>query len=226
MTYPGIGQVTWHTLTGAQAHFASGSGGVRRYAAGFSPIIAFSDPQQPDFDSLAAVCEPGEHFYVDGWSGPVPEGWKLDAQKAMYRMVWEGAMPDRDEAPDAVRLDASHTAQALELVGLTKPGPFGPRTLELGEYFGFFDGDRLVAMAGERMNAPPLREISGVCTHPDHQGKGLARKLMVKLIRRQMARGEAPFLHVMTDNTGAQGLYERMGFRIHDEAVVRVLSRC
>jgi len=64
-----------------------------------------------------------------------------------------------------------------------------------------------------------------VCTHPDAQGRGLARRLMAKLIRRQMQRGETPFLHVMRDNARARALYERMGFRVYRESVVRVLSR-
>ena len=80
-------------------------------------------------------------------------------------------------------------------------------------------------MAGERMHAGTLREISGVCTHPDFQGRGLARQLMLKLIRRQMLRGETPFLHVMSANTGARGLYARMGFREHNETVIRVVSQ-
>ncbi len=142
-------------------------------------------------------------------------------------MVWDQRPPvDQtvDEAPDSVRLSAQHVPQALELVGLTSPGPFGPRTIELGEYFGYFDGPRLIAMAGERMAAGTLREISGVCTHPAFQGRGLARRLTGKLIRRQMQRGETPFLHVMTTNTVARALYERMGFRSHREMVLRVLS--
>ncbi|MCY1382404.1 FR47-like protein [compost metagenome] len=80
-------------------------------------------------------------------------------------------------------------------------------------------------MAGERSFAETLREVSGVCTHPDFQGRGLARRLMLKLIARQLARGETPFLHVMSANTGALGLYQRMGFRTHREVVVRVIAR-
>jgi predicted GNAT family acetyltransferase len=98
--------------------------------------------------------------------------------------------------------------------------------MELGEYFGCFEGDRLVAMAGERMAAGTLREISGVCTHPDVQGRGYARHLMIKLVRRQMQRDETPFLHVMRDNAGARRLYARMGFRDYRESVVRVVSPC
>jgi predicted GNAT family acetyltransferase len=82
-----------------------------------------------------------------------------------------------------------------------------------------------VAMAGERMAAAGLREISGVCTHPDFQGRGFARRLMKKLVRRQLLRGETPFLHVMRSNTGAHELYLRMGFRDYCESVVRVVAR-
>lgn len=81
-------------------------------------------------------------------------------------------------------------------------------------------------MAGERMNVGSLREVSGVCTHPDFQGRGLARRLMLKLVRRQMMRSETPFLHVMHDNAHAHRLYGRMGFRDRQEMAVRVISRC
>jgi predicted GNAT family acetyltransferase len=108
---------------------------------------------------------------------------------------------------------------------LTRPGPFGPRTPELGQYLGVYEGDRLIAMAGERLQAGPVREISGVCTDPAFQGRGLARELVNELVRRQAARGQVPVLHVMSANTGARGLYRRMGFREHREAVVRVVTR-
>jgi GNAT superfamily N-acetyltransferase len=218
--------ITWHTLSGPHARFATGTDDARRYAAGFSPIVGFADTERPNFDGLAPYCKPGEHFYCDGWSGAASAGWRIDAENTMFKMFWEVAMPATDEAPEAVRLGPEHAPQAMELAALTRPGPFGLRTIELGEYFGCFEGERLVAMAGERMFAGRLREISGVCTHPDLQGRGYARRLMVKLIRRQMQRDETPFLHVMRDNSSAHRLYERMGFRNYRESVVRVVSPC
>jgi GNAT superfamily N-acetyltransferase len=221
-----LDNICWHALSGPQARFAAGRAAARRYAAGFSPIVAFADPKRPAFGDLAPYCETGEHFYCDGWSGRAPAGWQVDAESTMFKMVWDGAAPADDDELDALPLGAAHAAQALELATLTRPGPFGPRTIELGDYFGCFEGNRLIAMAGERMHAGTLREISGVCTHPDARGRGLARRLMLKLIRREVSRGERPFLHVMRENAGARGLYERMGFRVHGEAVVRVVSRC
>ena len=219
-----LGRITWHTLSGGQAHFAAGTATARRYASGFSPILGFADPQQPDLDALRPFCAPGEHFYTDGWSGPVPAGWLLEAESTMFKMVWEGGTPAPDDESFARPLGAADVDAAVALATLTKPGPFGPRTIELGEYLGVFDGGRLLAMAGERMVAPPLHEISGVCTHPDAQGRGHARRLMLALVRHQLARGEIPFLHVMRDNAGARGLYERMGFRAWAESVVRVVA--
>lgn len=220
-----LDNITWHTLSGPHAKYATGTDDARRYAQGFSPIVGFADAEHPDFAALARYCEPGEHFYCDGWSGAAPAGWHVDAESTMFKMLWDAAIPATDEAPEAVMLGPEHASQALELATLTRPGPFGPKTIELGEYFGCFEDQRLVAMAGERMYAGTLREISGVCTHPGFQGRGLARRLMAKLIRRQMLRNETPFLHVMRDNSSAHRLYERMGFRVYRETVVRVVSR-
>ena len=221
-----LDNIAWHTLVGPHAKYAAGTEDARRYASGFSPIVGFADTERPNLDALARVCAPGEHLYCADWSGPAPGGWNIDADSTLFQMVWEGAMPATDECPEAVRLGPEHASQALALADLTRPGPFGPRTIELGEYFGCFEGSRLVAMAGERMHAGTLREISGVCAHPEFQGRGLARRLMVKLIRRQMQRNETPFLHVMRDNGNAHRLYERMGFRIYRESVIRVISPC
>jgi len=219
-----LDNIAWHTLSGPHAHFSAGTERARRYAQGFSPIVGFVDQDRPDFDALRDFCADGEHFYCDGWSGPAPSGWQIEAETTMVKMVWDAPMPAADHAPEAIRLDASHAQRALDLATLTRPGPFGLRTIELGEYFGLFEGERLIAMAGERMCAGTLREISGVCTQPDCQGRGLARRLIDKLVRRQMQRGETPFLHVMSANTGARGLYERMGFRTYREVVVRVVA--
>jgi ribosomal protein S18 acetylase RimI-like enzyme len=219
-----LDNIAWHTLSGPQAGYSVGTSEARRYAPGFSPIVGFSDNENPDFDALLPFCSPGESFYCDGWSTPVRSGWRIDTESTMYKMVLDADLPAIDGAPEAVRLGAEHAAQALALAQLTKPGPFGLRTIELGEYFGLFEGERLIAMAGERMFAGGFREISGVCTDPDFQGQGLARRLMIKLIRRQMARDETPFLHVMRGNSGALRVYQRMGFTIYRESVVRVVS--
>jgi predicted GNAT family acetyltransferase len=77
------------------------------------------------------------------------------------------------------------------------------------------DGGRLLAMAGERLQLAGMAEVSGVCTHPDARGRGLAKLLSRHVASRIVRRGEVPFLHAYADNTGAIGLYERLGFRLN-----------
>jgi GNAT superfamily N-acetyltransferase len=221
-----LDNIIWSTLTGPHAVYASGEKGARRYAAGFSPIIGFANPARPDFTALEACCELDEQLYCAQWKGPAPTGWNIHDEKSLFRMVWEGAIPETDEFPDAIKLGPQHASQALELAQLTNPGPFGLRTIELGEYFGWFEEGQLTAMVGERMYAGTLREVSGLCTHPDFCGRGLASRLILKLIRHQMQRGETPFLHVMGDNPTAYRLYQKIGFRNYCETTARVISRC
>lgn len=221
-----LDDIIWRSLSGDQARFSTGTAVARRYAAGLSPIAAFADRVNPAVEALTPFCAPGEHLYCEGWPGPCPDGWRVEEESTMFRMVWEGAVPlEPGPVPPFSPLRSEHGQQAFELAQLTRPGPFGPRTIELGDYFGVFDGARLVSMAGERFASGRYREISGICTHPEYQGRGYARRLAELLIRRQSGRGEIPFLHVMRENTRARGLYERMGFRVYSEPPVRVIMR-
>jgi predicted GNAT family acetyltransferase len=131
-------------------------------------------------------------------------------------MVYEGSsvqQPESPSEPEIIELGAADAPEMLELTGLTKPGPFSKRTHELGTYLGTRRDGKLVAMAGERLKVPGYTEVSAVCTHPEHTGRGYARILMTEVMRRILERGETPFLHVREDNVRAIQLYEWMGFR-------------
>lgn len=223
-----LDHIVWRSLSGAHRHLSVGTDEVRRYAPGFSPIVGFNPNVVADLDALANFCEPGESFYTDNWTGPLPANWRLELESTMLKMVWKGnidsVMAHEPNQP-VVPLEAKHAEAAVDLAKLTNPGPFGLRTSELGEYFGVFDGPRLIAMAGERFHAPPYREISGVCTHPDYQGNGLGKTLIRHVLRRQSDRGDQPFLHVMSANELARALYRRLGFHDYLETVVRVVTK-
>ncbi len=105
----------------------------------------------------------------------------------------------------------------LALVELTQPGPFRPRTIELGHYFGIFEDGALVAMAGERLQTPEFTEVSAVCTHPSARGRGLAAALSHRVATGILARGQTPILHVALTNVGARRVYERLGFVVRRE---------
>jgi GNAT superfamily N-acetyltransferase len=220
-----LDNIVWHTLLGPHARYTIGTDEARRYERGFPPFVGFSDIDNPNFRALAPYVESGEHLYCDGWAGDAPVGWRIEAESTLCKMIWSAATPVADTTREAIQLGPQHASAALELTTLVPPGPFGSRTLELGDYFGVFEGTRLVAMAGGRLCAGKFREISGVCTHPDFQGRGLAKTLVLKLIRRQLQRNEIPFLRVMQENTRVHSFYQRMGFCDYRESVARVFSR-
>lgn len=220
-----LDNIFWSCLSGPHEHLSEGDARARRYARGFPAIAGFPDPERPDFDALATIFEPGEPFYTSGWSGAAPPGWRVDVDARMCLMVWSATAPAADPAPDAVPLGPAHVERMMALAAATRPGPFGPRNIEMGEYYGVLEGERLVAMAGERTQSWRYREISAVCTDPSHQGRGLARRLTEKLIGIQARRGQTSFLHVMSHNERARGMYERMGFRVYREFAVRVVAR-
>jgi hypothetical protein len=59
---PLLDNIAWHTLAGPHAKYATGTDRIRRYAAGFSPIVGFADLERPDLDGLTPYCESGDHF--------------------------------------------------------------------------------------------------------------------------------------------------------------------
>lgn len=223
---PILDNIIWHTFVGPHFQYTIGSHSVRRYVSGLPPIAAFRDTRHPDWHALDQLMNPGEHVHCDGLEGSVPAEWRIEGEGLLLKMIWKGTGElAHNPAPEAVRLHAHCAAAAVELASLANPGPFTSRTLELGEYFGIFDGARLLAMAGSRRCAGGYSEITGVCTHPDFTGKGLARRLVAKVLQRQLLLGERPFLRVMSHSSTARQLYLRAGFRDYAQSVARTLVR-
>ena len=126
---------------------------------------------------------------------------------------------------EIVTLGAADVPAMIELTSLTKPGPFGTRTHELGTFFGIRAGGELVAMAGERMKPAQYTEMTAVCVHPSHRGRGYGQILLSAISRQIVSRGEIPFLHVFTSNHSAIALYRRQGMEIRRRFHITVLKK-
>ncbi|MET7453430.1 GNAT family N-acetyltransferase [Streptomyces sp. NPDC005574] len=206
------------SLTGPHAHFAERRGRVLRYPLDVSPWLALpDDPGPDDWADLAALTGPGGEVPLAGFRGQVPDGWEITFRLEGVQLVDDGltAAPDAE----AVVLGPADVPEMLDLVALTRPGPFLPRTVELGTYLGIRRAGRLVAMAGERLHPPGWTEISAVCTDPAFRGEGLASRLVLAVAHGIRERGETPFLHTGAGNTNAVRLYESLGFRLRRNTV-------
>jgi len=220
--------VIWKALTTRQAHFAEGDDGARRFIREVTSLNAFPEPNDAGYDALGRLVglNGTAGVFLDEPHAPRPE-WEYIAGAALTQMIWENGheFPARHSDRQILPLGDEDSPDMLELTALTKPGPFGTRTHELGYYVGIRDQGKLVAMAGERLKIPGYTEVSAVCTHPDHLGKGYAGVLMLELMRRIGDRGETPFLHVRSDNARAIALYERLGFTRRWKGHYAVLRR-
>ncbi len=202
-------------LTDHGSH-AIGEGQARRYPAPIGPLAGTPDQSQASYDALAKLAGPGGLiglFFLDPPS--LPQGWSLFRGGILIQMVC--SKPHLDAAGilgqgvTMRRLGAADVPAMMDLARLTEPGPFRERTFELGNFYGVFEGDRLLAMAGQRMRVPGFVELSAVCTHPDARGRGYAGEVMREVMRDIVAEGRTPFLHAFDDNPAVR-LYLKLGF--------------
>jgi ribosomal protein S18 acetylase RimI-like enzyme len=202
----------WTALTTRQTHFAEGGRWARRFPPAVTALAGFPEIRDEAFEELAGLGGGAPAGLFLPAAPELPEGWNDVRQAQLLQMVHENrsAPSPRHEW---VALTESDVPEMVALAELTQPGPFGVRTYQMGTYLGIRDQGKLVAMAGERLRVPGYAEISAVCTHPDHTGKGYAASLMAALIGKMRAQSETPFLHVRAQNTRAITLYERLGFR-------------
>ncbi|MFJ6248238.1 MULTISPECIES: GNAT family N-acetyltransferase [unclassified Streptomyces] len=210
------------SLRGRHAELGRRHGRAATYlpeVATFSAMPA--DPDAADWADLARLL--GRDAFADMFSCPAvpPPDWEPVFVLEGRQMLWSGGGASGADDARVVELGAADVPGMLDLIARTRPGPFWPRTRELGTYLGIRDGGRLVAMAGERLRPPGWTEISAVCTDPEARGRGHAARLVGALADRALARGERPFLHVAEKNTAAIALYERLGFTTRKHVTFR-----
>ncbi len=216
----------WNALTTHHAQYALSSDLACCYIADAAPFAAVASPTAEAFRSLATLRQRGEVVALIGTPTDIGEEWELLMQIALVQMIYEGPPVEVIDGEESiVTLTQADVPAIIELVDLTRPGPFFPRTSELGHYVGIWKDEKLAAIAGQRLYFPGYHEISAVCTHPDFQRRGYARKLILYLMREIQREGDIPFLHVYSKNLSAQALYEKMGFNRRAELPVFTLRR-
>ena len=212
-----LANVVWEALTTVHAEFAEGDGAARRYQPEVSVFAGMADDGAASWEALGELVGPGRAGVLFREAAVVepPAGWRVVFAGSGHQMVLTAPLAAVVAAP-IVELGDADAAEMRALVELTEPGPFGPRTHELGGYVGIRDPDdgRLLAMAGRRTSVPGHTEISAVCTHPDARRRGYGEAVTTAVARRLLDDGVTPFLHVALGNDNARRVYERLGFTV------------
>jgi predicted GNAT family acetyltransferase len=228
----GLDRLIWTALTTRQAHLAEGDALARRYHPDVAPFAAVASDTPAAYQALHRLLQPHEQVALLCPEPLVPiDALRADRIGVIHQMVaTRTPTPTRQEAAatddhEVIRLTHLDASAMLELTQKAKPGPFGKRTHEMGNYIGIRERGRLIAMAGERMQVDGYVEISAVCVDDEWRGKGLAARLVNVLRGEIERRGETPFLHVLSENRAAAGLYERLGFEVQRKFFLTLLRQ-
>ena len=217
--YAQLDNPIWNALSTRQRQFAEGDNFARRFQPEIGPLAGLREQSTEAYQSLEQLFKPGEPAVLFLEEEPrLPEGWNLLKHDSLVQMICPS--PPQDSAFGKAAdihwesLGVADVPAMLELTALTEPGPFRPRTFELGGFVGVRQGDRLAAMAGRRVAPPGFIEVSAVCTHPEFRGRGYAQLLVAAVAHAIHERGGIPFLTSYTHNTNAIRVYESVGFAV------------
>jgi len=220
-----LDQPVWASLLHAP-QLAEGGPLAKRYRRDVNLFAAAHDDSPASLAALAELVRNGESVYLLQVAATcVPNGLVVSREARGVQMLATQPIAPESGADAIVELGDADAPEMLALAQLTKPGPFLPRTHSMGRFIGIRIGGRLAAMAGERMRFAGFTEVSGVCTHPDFRGRGLARRLSSVVAHNIQQRGEQAFLHAWAANRAAITLYEGLGFAFRTEVQVSVLQR-
>jgi GNAT superfamily N-acetyltransferase len=221
----------WSALTTEHAHLAIASPGqsprALRYPADVLPMAAIKEETSSAIAELRELLAPptaslpGESIYLTAESLPACDGLDILDRLPCLQMTFPpgAAIPSHPASnPPIVPLSPSDASDMFAFTRVAFPGLFRLRTYVLGSYYGIHSGPAhpcdtaLIAMSGERLVLPGMRELSAVCTHPRYLGQGLAARLITHVLSRHAAAGQETFLHVTATNQRAIDLYHRLGF--------------
>lgn len=202
----------WFSLSETHQSFAVDYGSIKFYHPDYCPFGGF-EKGNSIAKSIDAYSKMVDSFFIVGEKPELSNLLKLNKELVCLQMIVYNPIDIAINDP-IIKLTDEHIDALYELVNLVQPGYFKNKTALLGNYYGIFKNDELVAVTGERMQMNDFIEVSAVVTHPNHTGKGYAKQLVVHTVNEIFNRNKTPYLHVIEDNKGAIQLYDKLGFTI------------
>jgi predicted GNAT family acetyltransferase len=225
MNHP-LDNPAFNALSTGNKYLSNPNETAKHFSKETSPFIGLAETTKEKLVELYnAIPYSSVFVYISSVEVDFPEPWIVLQKMECLQMVCENPTREAKTTEPLIPLTDEHIPAMLALTKLTAPGPFSERTIDFGHYKGIFDGDKLVAMAGQRLNPTPYAEISAVCTHPDYLGRGYAAQLLLHHVQRIKAASGIPFLHVLATNSRAISVYHSLGFETRKQMNFYIIKK-
>ena len=200
----------WHALNETHEHFGIDYGGVKFYKNNICPFGGFTDITQTkkalnNYSTLTAS------FFVVGNTPNYDNTVTLNKTVVCEQMILDRYI-ENEYHYKIIQLSKQHVNELYDLIWLVMPGYYQKKTFDMGDYYGIFVENKLVAVTGERMQLDDFIEVSTVVTHPDYVRKGMAKQLVAYTTEQIISKNKVPILHVAEHNLGAIELYKKLGY--------------
>ncbi|CAI8295922.1 MAG: Uncharacterised protein [Polaribacter sp. SA4-10] len=204
----------WYSLQETHKKFLVTHNGVQFYNPDICIFGAFYDTSKTSM-ALNEYGKTVEKFFLvsENQTAEIDANTTvLEKKIAGCQMVLENLV-DIEITEEIVALTEKHINEIYDLIWLVMPGFYRKRGFEMGEFFGIFKNEKLIAISGQRMQADDFIEVSSVITHPDHTRKGYAKQLITHTTKAILKQSKLPILHTNKGNV-AISLYEKIGYKL------------
>ena len=141
----------------------------------------------------------------------VPRAWTEMVRMGLDRADWTPG----ESGPDVEALSHLDTAAIMHLYRHYPDNFFDPAQLGTGLYFGVRENGELLSVAGVHVVSPAfdVAVIGNIVTHTEHRGRGLASRVVARLLGALFEQVSHVALNVQVTNEPAIACYRKFGFR-------------
>lgn len=200
----------WYSLSESHNEYAITYDDTLFYDPEYCPFGAALNTKKSS-NAIAQYSNLSSNFFIVGEKPEIPAHLKIKNELVCLQMMIRSPIniPIIDTI---IKLEESHREDLMGLVKIVYPEYFKSKTATLGNYYGIYKDNQLVAVTGERMQMNDFIEVSAVITHPNYLGKGYAKQLVAHTANAILNQNKTAFLHVYEKNFVAIKLYEKLGF--------------
>lgn len=204
----------WYSLQETHKKFAIEYDGVQFYNPKINNFGAFFDETKTEKASFNYADKTENFFFVSEKQTPI-----IDTQKIVLQKKINGCQMVLDHlvhvniTEKIVKLDESYINEVYKLIWLVMPGFYQKQGFTMGNFYGIFKDNKLVALSGQRMQTNDFIELSSVVTHPNYTKRGFAKQLIHHTTKAILKENKLPILHTNKGNM-AIDIYSNLGFTL------------